>query len=161
MPTRRRRVVLLPDRALVLVQRRERLDLHAEHVFFDVVRERLDLVRGVDVRRHGEHLVELLERERLRLGHEEQDEHEPDRVPRGVPPEGALCGEGAEEGREGDRDDEVAARESVSLCVEGLEGEGTYKNQRTAVEKDMPTARTLSGYASAEYVNGTGPSPGE
>ena len=47
--------VLLANRALVLVQWRDGLDLHAEDVLFDVMRERLELVRGVYVRRHGEH----------------------------------------------------------------------------------------------------------
>ena len=35
-------------------------------------------------------MVELLERERLRLGDEEEDENEADDVPGGVPPERAL-----------------------------------------------------------------------
>ena len=109
MPRTGRRVRLLADRALVLVQRREGLDLHAEDMLFDVVRERLELVRRVAARGHREHLVELLERERLRLGDEQQDEDEPDDVPGGVPPERALWLEGAEETREGDRDDKVAA----------------------------------------------------
>lgn len=30
-----------------------------------------------------------------------------------------------------------------------------------AVAKDIPTSRMYNGKASAEYVNGTGPSPGE
>ena len=61
----------------------------------------------------GRTLVELLERERLRLGDEEQDEHEPDDVPCGVPPEGAFWLE---------RDDEVAAAPSASEQV-GERGE--------------------------------------
>jgi hypothetical protein len=35
------------------------------------------------------------------------------------------------------------------------------KNHVVAVARDMPYDLTYSGYASAEYVNGTGPSPGE
>ena len=110
MAPRSRRIVLLANRALVLVQRREGLDLHEEDVLFDVVGQGLELVRRVDVRRHREHLVGLLQRERLRLRHEEQDEDEPDDVPRRVPPERALWLECAEQSRERDCDDEVAAR---------------------------------------------------
>ena len=113
MPGAAGRVRLLAG-GLVVVQRRERLDAHAEDVALDVARERLELVRCVHVRRHAEDLVELLERERLRLGDEQQDEDEPDDVPGGVPPERALWLEGAEQPREGDRDDEVAV-EGVSV----------------------------------------------
>jgi hypothetical protein len=35
------------------------------------------------------------------------------------------------------------------------------KNQVVAVARLIPKGRMYSGYASAEYVNGTGPSPGE
>ena len=35
------------------------------------------------------------------------------------------------------------------------------KPQQTAVANDIPMSRMYSGKASAEYVNGTGPSPGE
>ena len=111
MATRSGRIVLLADARLVLVQRREGVDLHAEDVLFDVVRESLELVRRVDVRRDREDLVELLERERLRLGHEEQDEHEADRVPRRVPPERALRLERAEQPREREPHNEI------TVCV--------------------------------------------
>ena len=116
MASTARRVVALALGRLVLVQRRERLDAHAEDVALDVARERLELVRGVHAGGHGEDLVELFERERLGLGDEEQDEDEADDVPAGVPPEGALRLERAEQTGEGDRDDEVAGR-SWSACV--------------------------------------------
>lgn len=35
------------------------------------------------------------------------------------------------------------------------------KNQVVAVASDIPIGRMYRGYASAEYVKGTGPSPGE
>lgn len=35
------------------------------------------------------------------------------------------------------------------------------KNQVVAVANDIPIGRIYRGYASAEYVKGTGPSPGE
>ncbi len=35
------------------------------------------------------------------------------------------------------------------------------KNHVVAVASDIPRGRMYRGYASAEYVNGTGPSPGE
>lgn len=59
-------------------------------------------------------MVELLERERLRLGDEEQDEEEAEDVPPRVPPERALRLERAEQPRERDRDDEVAVRKPRS-----------------------------------------------
>ena len=54
MAPRSRRIVLLANRALVLVQRREGVYVHTEDVFLDVVRERFELVRSVDVCRDGE-----------------------------------------------------------------------------------------------------------
>ena len=90
MPSTRRSIRLLSDPALVLVQRRKRVDLHSEEVLLDVVWQRLDLVRRMFGCRYGEHLVELFEREGFRLGDEEQDGEEPDNVPRGVPPDRAL-----------------------------------------------------------------------
>lgn len=141
--------MLRADRTFVFVERREVAHVHAEDVLLDVVRERLDLVRRVLSCRHGEYLVEFFERERFRLGDEQQDGEEPEHVPAGVPAEGTLRRERAEQTREGDRNNEVAVN---ALSVNSWErrGGGTHKNQRTAVAKDIPTSRTYSGNASAE-----------
>ena len=100
--------MLRADRAFVLVERREVAHVHAEDMLLDVVWQRLDLVRRMFGCRYGEHLVELFEREGFRLGDEEQDGEEPDNVPRGVPPEGTLRLERAEQTRESDCNNEVA-----------------------------------------------------
>ena len=52
MSSATRRVVLLTNGTFVLVQRRQRIDLHAEDVLLDVVRKRLDLVCGMGICRH-------------------------------------------------------------------------------------------------------------
>lgn len=48
-------VVLLAVDRLVLVQRREGVDAHAQDMLLDVAHERLELVRRVQVRRDREH----------------------------------------------------------------------------------------------------------
>ena len=53
-------------------------------------------------RRHGEDVVQLLERALLRLGHAEEDHHQRGQVERGVEDEGAERGEGAQQARERD-----------------------------------------------------------
>ena len=106
MPRASGRIVpLLAVGLLVLVQRRERLDAHAEEVALDVARERLELVRRVHVRWHAEDLVELFERERLRLGHEEERHHESEHAGGGcgVSKDGMDKGGQTEGGREGRR----------------------------------------------------------
>lgn len=50
-----RSVGLLPDSSFVFVQWRQLADVHTEDMLLDVVRERLDLVGRMDVRRNGEH----------------------------------------------------------------------------------------------------------
>ncbi len=47
MPSAARSIVLLANGTIELVQRWQRIDLHAEDVLLDVVRERLDLVCGM------------------------------------------------------------------------------------------------------------------
>lgn len=108
-------------------------------------------------------MVEFFERKRLRLGHEEEDKDEADDVPAGIPTKGTLGRERIKETRERDRDYEVAGKiEQVRKQINTRKCESTtYKNHKTDVESDIPMSRTCSGYASAEYVNGTGPSPGE
>ena len=105
-------------------------------------------------------LIQLFERERLCLGDKEQDSKEPDNVPRSIPTERPLGFERSQQTRECDSDHEIAAQ--VNQIVDTpLTMAFTYKSQVTAVAKDMPTSRMYSGKASAEYVNGIGPSPGE
>ena len=55
-------------------------------------------------------LVQLFKRERLRLGHEEQDGEESHNVPSGVPSECTLRFERSQQTRKSNRDDKVAAR---------------------------------------------------
>jgi hypothetical protein len=45
-------IVLFPDGTLVFVKWRHRVNLHAEDVFLDVVRQRLDLICRMCLRRH-------------------------------------------------------------------------------------------------------------
>lgn len=49
------RVGFLANGALVLVQRRQGVDFHPEDILFDVVWERLHLIRRMYVCRHAEH----------------------------------------------------------------------------------------------------------
>lgn len=79
-----------------------------ENVATEVVRELANVVRGVLLGRDREDLVELFERERLRLGHEEPHGDGSDDVPPGVPTERSLRLERTEETRERESDDEVA-----------------------------------------------------
>ena len=59
-----------------------------------------------------------------------------------------------------------AYHEKAPVAVNAVWREGQViertklKNQVVAVAKLIPKGRIYSGYASAEYVNGTGPSPG-
>lgn len=53
-------------------------------------------------RGHGEDVIEFLERPLLRLGHEEEDQHESGDVEAGVEAKGARDREGADDTREGD-----------------------------------------------------------
>ena len=46
------RIMLFPDNSLVLVKWRHRVDLHPEYVLLDVVRQRLDLISRMRLRRH-------------------------------------------------------------------------------------------------------------
>ena len=49
-----------------------------------------------------------------------------------------------------------------SVSRSDFEVETTHlNNQQTAVARDIPRSRIYNGNASAEYVKGTGPSPGE
>ena len=177
MSTAARRIVLLTNGTIELVQRRQRIDFHAEDIFLDVVRKRLDLVCGMGIRRHRKDwmyvsttdikwvseastLVQLFERERLCLGNKEQDSKEPDNVPRGIPSECSLGFERSQQTWECDGNNKIAGNIN-QLAGALLTMASTYKSQVTAVAKDMPTSRIYSGNASAEYVNGTGPSPGE
>lgn len=105
-------------------------------------------------------LVQLFERECFCLGNKEQDSKEPDNVPRGIPSERPLGLERSQQTRECDGDHEIAAQINQLVGAPRTIA-STYKSQVTAVAKDMPTSRMYSGNASAEYVNGTGPSPGE
>lgn len=83
-------IVLFPDGAVVFVKWRYRVDLHAEDVFLDVVRQRLDLICRMCGRRHRKDRIQLLKRERLGFGDKEQDGNESDDVPPGIPSECTL-----------------------------------------------------------------------
>lgn len=54
MSSAARRIVLLTNGTIERVQRRQRIDLHAEDVLLDVVRECLDLVCSMGICRHRE-----------------------------------------------------------------------------------------------------------
>ena len=125
----------------------------------------LELVRGVLAGRDGEDLIQLLERQGLGLGHEQQDQHPADQTPRRVPAERALGFERRQQVRPGEGEDEVEAPSDSSTLAARREriwlvGVKSLTNV-VAVAQDIPTSRTWMGNASAEYVNGTGPSPGE
>lgn len=74
----------------------------------------LKLIARVLAGRDGEDLVQLLERQGLGFGHEEQDQHPADQTPGRVPAEGALGLEGREQARPGEGEDKVEAP-SVSV----------------------------------------------
>jgi hypothetical protein len=59
--------------------------------------------------RDGKDLVELLERQGLGLGNEEQDQHPSDQTPGCVPAERALGLEGSEQVRPSEGEDEIEA----------------------------------------------------
>lgn len=94
-------------RDIFLLIQNLRLHRPTEQIPLKEVRDLPQPIRGVEVRRHGEHLVQLLEGLPLRLGHEHQDQPPPDDVAAGVERERALRGEGVEERRPGDGEQEV------------------------------------------------------
>lgn len=59
--------------------------------------------------RDPEDLIQLLQRQRLRLGHEQQDADPADHAPGRIPPEGALILEGTLQRRPSEGEDEVEA----------------------------------------------------
>lgn len=60
-------------------------------------------------RRHSKHGIQLLQRARLRLGQAKVRKDEAKDVPRRVPSESALFGEGIDESGPGEGEDEVEA----------------------------------------------------
>ena len=92
----------------MLVQGRHVIQVVPEHVLAEVVPRDPELIRSMLVCRHAEHLVKLFERQRLRLGHEEERGEETEDVPRCEPCEDALWRPCCEKGRDGERYDAVA-----------------------------------------------------
>jgi hypothetical protein len=86
----------------MLVERRQRLELLTQDPDSEVPQRVLELVRRMFPGRDGEDLVQLLQRQGLGLGHEEQDQHPADQAPGRVPAERTLWLEGGQQVRPGE-----------------------------------------------------------
>ena len=97
---------MLRHRTIELVQRLQPGSLLEHHVALEPVRQRLgELIIHVRARRHGEDVIQLLERALLGLGHPEEDHDQRCHVQAGVEAESADGVKGAEKAREGDAED--------------------------------------------------------
>ena len=108
-PLLRPRPLIIPHVLILLLPRIQllELDVLAQDVPPDKVHKALHPPLGVHVRRHAEDLVQLLERQALCLGHEQENEPDADEVPAGIPGEGARRREGGVERGQGDGQHEV------------------------------------------------------
>lgn len=95
--------------ALDVIESVKRLQLRAFvhcHPALEEVRERLgDVIFSMLTRRHGENIVELLERALLGLGYEEEDHDEGRHVQEGVETEGPRRGHCSHHAGPGERQD--------------------------------------------------------
>lgn len=114
--------------------------------------------------RHGENVIELLQSPLLGLRHEEEDHDKRAYVQSGVETE-CTCVSSVSMRLFGISVSKDGLHEPVGVKaarMAGNEMESTAaQNKQVATAHPMPTSRWLRGNTSAEYVKGTGPSPGE
>lgn len=147
--------------------------LVSHHVSLEEVRQRLlDLVARMSRGGDGEHVVELLQRPLHRLRNKQKDHHESDQVQPSVEAERARRSKHGQHPRE--RDGEHAgpsqagrhrprhAHLSMSQREHCMQFRVIVQSGQSvdllSLVRQMPPENSLS--PSAEYVNGTGPSPG-
>ena len=153
---------------LKLIQHRLRQSLSSQNMLLDPVRRHgADLVVHMRARGDGEDVVEFLERALFRFGQPEEDHEEGERVEGGVEPECTYRGENVSKGFVEARRWRWGGWIGLPCGFNALSMSGNVRDS-TAAQKLLvataqliPTSRCERGKTSAEYVKGTGPSPGE